>query len=220
MLDAAIHLFARHGYDAVSTGDIAKRAKMTQSMVHYHFGSKLKIWKAAVHAVMRRRGKLFLQDQDALRDLPPLERLSTLTRKLIMANAKDQEYVQMALREGTTPGPRLDWLVTNYYAAGYKVFDDAIKAAIAEGSIADLKVPEVTNLITAASLLFGLQANVKEIYDIDFNDEEVVKSFSNTVIHVLFNGLLIDKSKPAALPDHSDQPEDVVGDDRKLTSQG
>ncbi len=220
LLDAAIHLFARNGYDGVSTGDIAKRAKMTQSMVHYHFGSKLKIWEAANHAVMRRRGKMFLQDQDALKDLPPIERLSALTRKLIMANAKDQDFVQMALREGSVPGPRLDWLVENYYAAGYKIFDDAIAAAIEEKSIENFKVPEVTNVITATSLLFGLQAIVKEIYNIDFADDDVVESFANTLVHILFNGLLAKGANPGGTVCQQSPADKVPGTDTKSGNAG
>lgn len=193
LLDAAIYLFSRYGYDGVSTGDIAKRANMTQSMVHYHFGSKMKVWKAAAHAIMRNRGKRFQQDQDALKSLPPVERLNRLTRLLISANAKDQDYVQMAVHEGTISGPRLSWMVKNYYAAGYGVFDQAIADAIEEGSIVDLPVVEITNVITSVSLLFSLQAMIKEIYGIDFGDDEVVESFSDTLVRVLFHGLLVEK---------------------------
>lgn len=195
LLEAAIFLFSRFGYDAISTGDIAKRANMTQSMVHYHFGSKLKIWKAAVHMMMRKRGKLFQQELEEAKGLPPVERLGFVTRKLIQANAQDSDFVQLAVHEGTVSSPRLKWLVSNYYAAGYRLFDEAIQAAIDEESIVDLPVAELTNIITAVSLLFSVQAIVKEIYGIDFGDKKVAASFSDTLVKILFNGLLVEGSK-------------------------
>src|SRR5579872_7240848 len=48
LLDAAIALFAARGYEGVSTGEVAKQAGLTQSMVHYYFGNKASLWEAAV----------------------------------------------------------------------------------------------------------------------------------------------------------------------------
>src|SRR5690348_9809657 len=62
LLDAAIALFAARGYEGVSTGEVAKEAGLTQSMVHYYFGNKASLWEAAVERLMRRRSAQFEVD--------------------------------------------------------------------------------------------------------------------------------------------------------------
>src|ERR1041384_7627861 len=67
LLEAAVALFAQHGFDAVSTGAVAAAAGLTQSMVHYHFGTKEKLWKAAVEHIMQVRGSMFSLNLEDLR---------------------------------------------------------------------------------------------------------------------------------------------------------
>ena len=185
LLEAAIRLFSLHGYDAISTGDIAREAHLTQSMVHYHFSSKEQLWKTAIHAIMRHRGASFPPPEAELAGLAPVDRLKRLIRSLIWANARNPQFIRIAVYEGTIASPRLNWLVKTYIGSGYKLFDDAIKDAIEEGAIPAFPVSDITNIVTAVSLLFGLQAMIG-----DLGGEASVESFSTTLQHVLFRGLL------------------------------
>lgn len=201
LLDAAIKLFARHGYEPVTTGAIAREAGLTQSMVHYHFGSKHRLWEAAMHRLMRKRGAAFRSASRDLVGMEPVERLKELTRRLIQANADYPDSVRIGVHEGTVHSPRLAWLVDAFYAPGFHVFDDAVREAIADGAIADLPVHDVTNAITsAASLTFGLRAMVERIYGIDMNDPEHVRSFADTLVALIFDGLLARPAEAAERP--------------------
>lgn len=200
LLDASIRLFARHGFDTVTTGQIAEAAGLTQSMVHYHFGSKSNLWEEAIRRLMHQRGRLFRAAARDLAGLDPVEKLKVLIRRLIEANAENPDYVRIVVHEGTTRSPRQKWLVETYLAPGFEVFDQAVREAIATGAIPPLPVHDITNAITsAASLTFGLKAMVGDMYGIDLSDPKHVRSFSDTVISILFNGLL---ARPAAaVPD-------------------
>lgn len=196
LLDAGLKLFARYGYDPVTTGAIAEAAGLTQSMVHYHFGSKSKLWEEAIKRMMQKRGALFRMATRDLAGLDPVDKLKALTRRLIEANAENPDFVRIAVHEGTARSPRLKWLVDNYFAPGFGVFDEAVREAIAAKAIPDLPVHDVTNAITsAASLTFGLRAMVEGIYGIEVRDAAHIRSFSDSVIQILFDGLL---NKPAA----------------------
>ena len=191
LLDAAIELFAHYGYEPVTTGAVAKAAGLTQSMVHYHFGSKSQLWKAAISRLMRRRGNIFRPAGDELIDLDPIEKLKWLTRRLVEANANDPSFIRIAIHEGMGQSPRLKWLVRNYVNAGFSVFDQAVRDAINVGAIPDMPVHDVTNAITsAASLTFGLGAMIQELYGLEMSETKRVVSFSNSVIKILFDGLL------------------------------
>lgn len=48
ILDASEILFSRHGYQGAALRDIATRAGVRQSLVHYHFGNKHDIFNAVV----------------------------------------------------------------------------------------------------------------------------------------------------------------------------
>jgi AcrR family transcriptional regulator len=199
LLDASIVLFARHGFDAVTTGQIAEAAGLTQSMVHYHFGSKSKLWEEAMARLMHRRGRLFRAQARDLVGLDPVEKLKALIRRLVEANAANPDYVRIVVQEGTTPTPRLTWLVETYLRPGFGVFDQALREAMDAGAIRRRPIHDVTNAITsAASLSFALHAVVDDLYGVDLTDPERVRSFADTIVDVIFAGLLARPATQAA----------------------
>jgi TetR/AcrR family transcriptional regulator len=190
LLDAAIDLFARYGYDPVSTKTVAEAAKLTQSMVHYHFGSKEELWKAAIDRLMRSRGRAFPVARLELKDVDPVTRLKILVRRLVEANAVEPNYPRILMHEAMAGTPRLKWLVDNFVGPGFEAFDRAVRLAIEANDIRDLPVSEVTSIITsAASLTFSIGAVTNQIYGIDVCSERFVQSFSDSMILVLFEGL-------------------------------
>lgn len=200
LLDAAIELFARNGYDPVTTGAVAEAAGLTQSMVHYHFGSKAKLWEAAIGRLMSDRGELFPPAKLDLRHLPPLERLRELVRRLAEANADQPNYGRIVVQEGMIPGPRLDWLIERFMRAGYRAFDKAVEDAIAAGAIRPMPVHDVTNALTsAATLAFSLGVVIEQVYGVDMRDPARIRSFTDNLLAILFDGLSAG-AKPALPP--------------------
>ena len=59
LIEVAIPLFAKFGYEAVSTGRIARAANLSQPMVHYHFKSKALIWRASMEHLMEGLSRTF-----------------------------------------------------------------------------------------------------------------------------------------------------------------
>jgi TetR/AcrR family transcriptional regulator len=185
LLEAAISLFAQHGFDAVSTG-----AGLTQSMVHYHFGTKEKLWRAAVEHLMQARGKMFSLNMEDLRDVDDLARLKIMLRRFISANASDPELTRILIHEGMNDSPRLKWLARRYMVRGYDAFNGAIEAAIKSGAVRRLPVRDVTNIIVGACVLtFTLSRLLKEVYGELPTTPQAVSSLSDTLLDVLFKGL-------------------------------
>ena len=61
ILRAALAEFAIKGFDGTTTAAIARHAGVTQPLVHYHFTSKIVLWKAAVHSAFARMHGLLAQ---------------------------------------------------------------------------------------------------------------------------------------------------------------
>lgn len=195
LLDAAIELFAELGYDGVSTGAVAKAAGMTQSMVHYYFGSKATLWEAAVERVMRRRGGSFEIRQQDLQDIDPLSRLKVIIRRFVAANAADPDLTRILIHEGISRSPRLRWLAERFMRPGYLLFNRAIQDAIDAGMVRDLPPRDVTNIIVGASTLtFSLSALLAEVYDDEDALAPDVDRLSDTLIDILLSGLAVPRS--------------------------
>src|ERR1041384_6726588 len=67
--------FAQHGFEAVSTGEIARAADMSQAIIHYHFGTKEELWRESITFMMADLDQRFPLHMSELRDLDPLMRL-------------------------------------------------------------------------------------------------------------------------------------------------
>ena len=78
ILNVAIDLFSSHGFDGVSTTELAKAVWLSQPNLHYHYGSKRGLWEAAIQEMLRRMGEQSSIDLDQLRKLPPLDALKQL----------------------------------------------------------------------------------------------------------------------------------------------
>lgn len=64
ILESAHALFIERGYDGTSMSAIAKRAGVTQSIIHHYFGSKAELWQAA----KKRSYDAYLAHQQAILD--------------------------------------------------------------------------------------------------------------------------------------------------------
>ena len=190
LISAAVSLFAEHGFDAVSTGAVATAAGLTQSMVHYHFGTKDKLWKAAVEHIMQVRGSMFSLNLEDLRDVDPLARLKIMVRRFVSTNAAHPDLTRILIHEGMRDSPRLKWLAKRYMARGYETFNAAIEAAVGSGAVRRLPARDVTNIIVGAcTLTFAHNRLLKEVYGEGTTSPEAVSSLSDTLIEVMFKGL-------------------------------
>lgn len=97
ILDAALTLFARQGFDATATKDIAELAGVPNGLIFYHFSTKEKLLE-----------DLF-REQNVLNDLEPLlesvpsddprEMLEAIGREFYKLLVNRQEMIQLILRE-------------------------------------------------------------------------------------------------------------------------
>jgi AcrR family transcriptional regulator len=201
LLDGAITLFAARGYEGVSTGEVAKEAGLTQSMVHYYFGSKARLWEAAVERLMRRRSGQFQVDMSDLRDLDALSRLKVVIRRFVAANATDPHLNRILIHEAMTSSDRLEWLAVRFMRPGYQLFNRAIQDCIDAGVFRPVNPRDVTNIIVGASTMtFSLSLLISEVYRDDPLGVDDSDRLSDTLIDVLVRGLQLHSPVPPPSP--------------------
>lgn len=192
LIEVAIPLFAAYGYDAVSTGQIARAAGVTQPMVHYHFKTKDRIWYAAIESLMRDLSTRFPNRREELKDLEPLARLKVLTRRFIQMSAADSTLTRIIVHESLTNSDRLRWLVRHYVSRGFRDFDNAIDLGIKAGQLKDLPVYSVSNtIISASTFTFCLAGMVKLVHDKNIAGEAAVHEMADSIIEILFHGIAV-----------------------------
>src|SRR5204862_7431885 len=76
ILQAAIRLFATHGFHAVSVDQIVGKARVNKRMVYHYFGSKDALFEAALSEVYKRIAELEFHAVE--RGRSPREKLSRL----------------------------------------------------------------------------------------------------------------------------------------------
>ncbi len=87
LLEAAEHLFATRGIDAVSLAEVTQAAGLNNSgAVHYHFGGREELLEAVVHhhrGTLDRRREEMLDEQEATGSLTPTDLVRCLVMPLV-----------------------------------------------------------------------------------------------------------------------------------------
>jgi AcrR family transcriptional regulator len=100
VLESALDLFSRHGFDGVSTAEVALAAGVSQSVVLYHFETKENLWREAMRLLFSRvDARTF--DQDLYKDLDVVSRIRVALRRFVQTSARHPELGRVIVREGT-----------------------------------------------------------------------------------------------------------------------
>lgn len=135
ILQEALEQFARLGFEATSTQDIARAAGVSQSVVIYHFETKDELWKAAMRRLFGALGDHPSMQDPAFAGRSARDRFAALLKGFMRATIAHPYLSMILYREGLNGGPRLDWLLTELADPHYQSFFAAIRALQEEGAI-------------------------------------------------------------------------------------
>lgn len=118
ILQAAIALFARQGFEGTSLHDIASRADVRRSLILYYFTSKENLWKSAATYLVEEFNEE-VQRRFVLIEHLGDEDFTNQSRALWLSIYRDKpEISQFLVREGGEPSERLNWLVEKVGVGG------------------------------------------------------------------------------------------------------
>lgn len=191
ILDEALTQFSYNGFHAISTNDIAKACGCSQSVVMYHFDTKLILWQESMRVLFAKIDAKHLFDRSIYKDLDALARLRVLLRRFVMISAKYPELGKVITRESIEGGERLDWLMRELAADNYLVFITIFAEGIAAGSIKDYP-PEMLTLMVhgAAATVFNLTSLSRRLLDHSPFDDDIRQTQADMIVDILFDGLV------------------------------
>lgn len=187
ILQTALEAFAEHGFDGASTRDIATAAGVNHGLIPYYFGSKQKLWQAAVDlafADMRAGLTLLLEDPTIADDG---ERARRMIRAHVHYVAQHPEFVRLMHEEGKRRGPRMRWLVDRHVKPLYEAIAAITERAQQRGTLRTPMAPVHFFYLLAGSVgvIFHQAEECKRLTGVDPFDPDVVEEHARLVEHLI-----------------------------------
>jgi AcrR family transcriptional regulator len=117
LIEAAVDVFGRYGFEGATTRQIARTANANLAAIVYHFGSKDALYLAVaehlVHEIEARIGPVFAFVEANFPTRPPeatalLKRMLGAFVEVVLGNPEAQRWARIVVRELLDPGDAFD----------------------------------------------------------------------------------------------------------------
>ena len=184
IVDVAVDVFAAKGFGAASTREIAARARVSQGLITYHFGSKGELWKAAIGRIFDdlRAGVGTLPDVDGAID--PAERMRDVVRHYVRFVAAHPELFRVMVEEGKHSDARMRWLVDTHLKPLYAGFVQLISGIALPGGRAN-PAHVYYAMAGASSLMFAVAPECVRLTGVDPRSPEAIEAHAEMLARFL-----------------------------------
>jgi len=186
ILEGALRLFSRIGFEAASTRMIATEAGVHHASLRYHFADKEELWRAAIRQMFdRQREEFRTQQMENPLDPSTVEGLKEMVRRWVRYCAHHPEHAQILVHEAIADTPRLDWAVQEFVGANTERFRSVFQTHRAELRVPD---PVLCSIIlsSASQMTFVLSAHLRRVFETDVGKPEFVERLADALIAMLF----------------------------------
>jgi AcrR family transcriptional regulator len=149
ILEAAVKVFARSGFEAASLADIAKEASVKKALVQYHFSTKEQLWRdAATHLWTERNARLADVVETSSDDAGATMRRGFTA--LVEFTRENPEWLWFMFHEAAVNGDRLQWLIDNFLREDYRLGELFVSQFQSEGLMREGSPLYLLHLISGA----------------------------------------------------------------------
>lgn len=195
ILQAAIRLFAAHGFHAVSVDQIVGKARVNKRMVYHYFGSKDALFEAALSEVYQRIESIEFHAVE--RGRSPREKLSRLLESYFEFLDDEPEFTRLLQWENLEKGRHL---TKENHLLSKNPFLERFRAIVQDGVASgefrrDLDVTHL--MIHFIGLCFIYHSNrfsLSQSLGVDLGDQKTKEQGLNQVLSMVFDGI----ASPAA----------------------
>ncbi|MGQ0503879.1 MAG: TetR/AcrR family transcriptional regulator [Myxococcaceae bacterium] len=187
ILDAATREFADHGYAGATTAGIARRAKVTQPLVHHHFQSKRGLWNAVLEVLF---SDLATQLGQATAKQSSRRRLEDLLRLLVRFSGRRPELGRLVRAESSAGGEPFEDLYDRWLSPWVQFFEKELQVAIEEGQARPFDARMLYFAVVGASTgPFAEPLTARRAFGLDLRSDEQIEAYADCVVDLLFGGL-------------------------------
>ena len=191
ILDVALALFARQGYDGVSFTMLSEKTGVATSLFNYHYGSKEGLWQAA----LVRSYSALAADADKsaalFKDLDPLNYSKAMTRWFIQYSGRHPALYQIMTFEMASRSGRGKWLMEHIAVPLSKRLAFSHRQQVESGILKPIPIANWLSIILGAcTTFFMMKHQLRHQFDVDVYDEKEIEQHADVVIDVLYSGIM------------------------------
>lgn len=200
ILNAARMTFAQFGFEGANIRDIAEQVGVTHTLIRYHFGNKLELWKAVVDDMFAGLSAAFSSDQTGELDLRTREGLRSWLRRYIRYCADHPEHVRIMIQESMASTERLEYMVEHIrrsHAGLIPVFTRLMK----QGVVPDVWLVSFFYIISSiCQMPFVLTNAIDQLYGVQMTSQTAIDAHTEAVIALVLGERSNDPSLWPQLP--------------------
>lgn len=199
ILEASLVEFAENGYEGATTASVARRVGVTQPLIHYHFGSKEALWRAAVELAFGRMETVVQGVEEDVLRAGPHDAIRIMARRFVYFNARYPEVARLILSESAVKSTRLEWMVDKHLRPMIRQVEAMFQTGLEAGVLKPLPIQSVVfAFLGAVPHFFDAAPLIDLLWGFDPLSPEHVEAHADTLVEMFTSGLF---RKPAA-----DQP--------------
>jgi TetR/AcrR family transcriptional regulator len=202
ILDAALQEFSAHGLAGARTEQIAEAAGVNKALLFYYFGSKEKLYEAALDAaaakVRDRTMAIFLREASAGERVlrTALDHFDRVVSQREFQRLMQQEMMRLHQDESNA----LPIIVKRVFGPMQAMFQSLVREGIGSGELIDVDWLQIPLASLGANVFYFLSAPVwRLILPYDPFDPEVLIARRKAAIEFLGQALFIDRAHGAEL---------------------
>ncbi len=186
ILDAAVRLFAEHGYAGTDTQLLADELGVGKGTPYRYFPSKEKLFLAASDRLMRRFLDYVESRIAGITD--PLEQIATGVRAYLTFIAENPEFVEIQMQERARFKDRKKPTYFEYRERNAERWRGIYRGLIAAGRLRSIPVERIRDVMS--QLLYGTM-----FINYFSGQAKSVDIQAQDILDVVFNGILSDAEK-------------------------
>ncbi len=186
--EAALTVFARHGFKGASIAMIADRAGVARPLVHYHYASKEALWKAAVSEEFERFRDEATAAAARLETVDAARRNDALALAIVRFVARHPHFGRIVIDETRQGSDRGVWLTETYLMPMHELGARLLRKAIGAGRTlpAHLRPEHVIPTVFGAINFPYLDAEtIERAYGVDVHSDAYIRRQARLVAKIL-----------------------------------
>jgi len=192
ILDSALKIFSRYGYDASSLRKIANEAGTTHGLIRHYFGEKEQLYKSVIDYTSEQYLKDFssifktIESNGHLND--PIDLAKQSLKLFALGSLKRPEMARLVLHEAIVESERLDYLYTKVDNIS-QLFSALFESLQASGAISEFEsLKSYTHFIFFnLPIPLSLSKFSSSFIGADITDEEELDKYVERIASLLFS---------------------------------
>jgi TetR/AcrR family transcriptional regulator len=189
ILQAALQVFAEHGYAGSSTRDIAALAGAHHALIKYYFQNKETLWREAVTFLFKRQAEELTYEPapGALNTARGRrEHAREVLRRWVIYCARHPEHARLMVQESVRDGERLHWVADTFInrtSAGARALVDLLqKEKMLPADVSPVALIYI--IVGAAQMFYTLAPEVRRVWKVDPASDAAIEAHVDALLAV------------------------------------